>query len=51
MKSLLNRLNYKGNDNIVIFNIPEEFTDFEIKVYKNNTAVKNDFLLVFVRKN
>lgn len=56
MESLLSKLNYKANDNIVIFNMPEEFTDIEvsiskeIKVYKNNTAIKTEFILVFVRK-
>ena len=55
MESLLSKLNYKANDNIVIFNMPEEFTDIEvsiskeIKVYKNNTAIKTEFILVFLK--
>ena len=55
MDLLLNKLNYNGNDNIVIFNMPEEFSDFEksigkeVKIYKNNTAIKTEFILVFLK--
>ena len=49
MDLLLNKLNYNGNDNIVIFNMPEEFSEFEksigkeVKIYKNKKSKLVEF--------
>lgn len=55
MEKLLKKLDYQTNTNIVIFNIPEELVlpkqDLYkgTKIYKNNTAIKTDFILVFIK--
>lgn len=56
MNNLLKKLDYKIDSNIVIFNMPEELIPLEqnlhegTKIYKNNTAIKTNFILVFIKR-
>ena len=55
MGTLLKKLNSKTNNNMVIFNMPPEFEPVEknlnkeIHVYKSNTAIKTEFVLIFIK--
>ena len=55
MGTLLKKLDSKTNNNMVIFNMPPEFEPVErnlnkdIHVYKSNTAIKTEFVLIFIK--
>ena len=56
MGTLLKKLDSKANNNMVIFNMPPEFEPVErnlhkdIHIYKSNTAIKTEFILIFIKK-
>lgn len=55
MGTLLKKLDSKTNNNMVIFNMPPEFEpaerslNKEIHIYKSNTAIKTEFVLIFIK--
>ena len=55
MDALLKKLDSKTNRNMVIFNMPPEFEPVErdlnkeIHIYKSNTAIKTEFVLIFIK--
>ena len=55
METLLKKLDSKTNNNMVIFNMPPEFEPVErnlnkeIHIYKSNTAIKTEFVLIFIK--
>ena len=55
MGTLLKKLDSKANNNMVIFNMPPEFEPVErnlhkdIHIYKSNTAIKTEFILIFIK--